>query len=181
MKRSEYRRLLEIEVYKDGDRTNGLKKWLLRSYTRCFVPSRRAVYLVRKMQYYRQKGGLWTIYADIIRRHIWREFGCFIEPSAIIGQGFHLPHPTGIVIGTAVRIGENVSLYQGVTLGGGNIGDAKKGNQPVIGNNVICFAGSKVLGKVIVGDKAVIAAGCILLKDAESGGVYAGIPGKRVK
>lgn len=181
MKRSEYRKLLEIEVYKDNDRNNGIKKWLLRIYTRCFIPSRRAVYMVRSMQYYHQKGGFWTFYADIIRRNLWREFSCFIDPNAIIGPGFHLPHPTGIVIGTAVQIGENCSVYQGVTIGGGRIGDAKKGNQPVIGNNVICFAGSKVLGKVIVDDNVVIAAGCILLKDAESGGVYAGIPGMRVK
>lgn len=181
MKYCEYKNLLEEEVYKDKERPKGLKKCLLRLNTRCFSPSRRAVLLVRKMQYYYQRGGFWAFYSQFFSRRLWREFGCFISPNAKIGKGFHLPHPTGIVIGTAVSIGENVSVYQGVTIGGANWGDAKIGNQPVIGNNVTCFAGCKVLGKITVGDDVVLAASCVLLRDAEPGGVYAGVPAKRVK
>lgn len=181
MTKKEYNELLVAEVYKDAERPYGIKKILLRLYTRWLNPSRRAVYLVRKMQYYHQKGGLWSLYSDIIKRRIWKEFGSYISDNAVIGKGFHLPHPTGVIIGVASVLGENVSVYQGVTIGGGRTGDAKKGNQPIIGNNVTIFAGCKVLGKIKVGDNVVVAAGCVLIKDAEANGVYAGVPGCRVK
>ena len=181
MTRKELNEFLTAEVYKDAERPNGLRKYFSRLYTRNFVPSRRAVYLVRRMQYYSTQGFIERQYAHVLERKIWSEFSCFISAKARIGKGFHLPHPTGVVIGVASTLGENVSVYQGVTIGGGNLGDAKKGNQPTIGNNVICFADCKVLGKIHVADNCVLAAGSIVLKDTEESGVYVGAPAKRVK
>lgn len=181
MTKKEYQELLQTEVYKDEAHKHWFKKHLLRLYNRNFIPQRRAVYLVRKMQYYYNKGGLWKYYGIYIQRCLWSEFACFISEKAMIGKGFHLPHPTGVVIGVAAHIGENVSLYQQVTIGGGRIGDAQKGNQPILGDNVICFAGSKVLGKVIIGNDVVIGANSLVIKDCESGATYVGTPARKVK
>lgn len=181
MTKGELDEFLAAEVYKDLGRRNSIRKLISRIYTRNFVPSRRAVYLVRRMQYYNSKGGMWRYYSTLLERKLWREFGCFINPKAVIGVGFHLPHPTGIVIGVASVLGDNVSVYQGVTIGGSRIGDAKGGNQPIIGNNVVCFSGSKVLGKIHIADNSIIAAGAIVLNNTEKGGVYVGAPAKRIK
>ena len=119
MTRKELNEYLLAEVYKDSERLWSIRKCLARIYARNFISQRRAVYLVRRMQYYHSKTGVMKIYADWLQRKIWSEFGCFISKDAKIGKGFHLAHPTGVVVGVAAQIGENVSLYQQVTIGGG--------------------------------------------------------------
>lgn len=109
------------------------------------------------------------------------KFGIHISPNAKIGVGIHLPHPTSIVIGNSVVIGKRCSIYQGCTIGGARTGDAKKGNQPVIGDNCVLFSGSMILGNIHVADNCIIAANSVLLQDAYESGIYAGSPARKVK
>ena len=113
-------------------------------------PSCCAIYYIRKMQYYAEKNGIFAKYlAKRYHMKLVKEFGMHIAFNAKIGIGLHLPHPTSIVIGNRTVIGKNCSIYQNCTVGGARVGDVKKGNQPVIGDNVTFFAGSMVLGKVL--------------------------------
>lgn len=104
--------------------------------------------------------------------------GIEIHPGAVIGCGFFIDHGMGVVIGETTEIGDNVTLYQGVTLGG--TGKERGKRHPTIGNNVIVGAGAKVLGSIIVGDDAKIGAGSVVLKDVEENSTVVGIPGRVV-
>ena len=89
--------------------------------------------------------------------------GIEIHPGATIGDGLFIDHGTGIVIGETAEIGKNVTLYQGVTLGG--TGKEKGKRHPTIGNNVVVATGAKVLGSFKVGDHAKIGAGSVVLRE----------------
>lgn len=104
--------------------------------------------------------------------------GIEIHPGATIGEGLFIDHGTGIVIGETAEIGKNVTLYQGVTLGG--TGKEKGKRHPTIGNNVVVASGAKVLGSFSVGDHAKIGAGSVVLKEVPSYATVVGIPGKVV-
>lgn len=117
----------------------------------------------------------------LLRRKLEKNYGLYISLNSKIGRGLKLPHVTSIVIGDGVEIGENVTIYQQVTLGGQNIGDNDLGNYPILGNDVIVYAGAKIIGKVIIGDGAVIGANSVVTKDVEPNSVYAGVPAKRIK
>ena len=111
------------------------------------------------------------------------EFGRFltgieIHPGATIGEGLFIDHGTGIVIGETAEIGKNVTLYQGVTLGG--TGKEKGKRHPTIGNNVVVASGAKVLGSFAVGDHAKIGAGSVVLKPVPAYATVVGIPGRVV-
>jgi serine O-acetyltransferase len=83
------------------------------------------------------------------------------------------PHPIGIVIGKNVILGRDCTIYQNVTIG---VGNNKKEDYPIIGNNVTIYAGAIVIGKVTVGDNAVIGAGCIVTKDVPENKIAVGSP-----
>lgn len=102
-----------------------------------------------------------------------------IHPGAQIGQGFFIDHGMGVVIGETTIIGDNVTIYQGVTLGG--TGKEKGKRHPTIGNNVVISAGAKVLGNIYIGDNAKIGAGSVVLKDVPPNSTAVGIPGRVVK
>ena len=104
--------------------------------------------------------------------------GIEIHPGARIGEGFFIDHVMGIVIGETTEIGENVSIYQGVTLGG--TGKEKGKRHPTIGNHVVIAAGAKVLGSFKVGDNAKIGAGSVVLREVPPEATVVGIPGKVV-
>ena len=104
--------------------------------------------------------------------------GIEIHPAAKIQQGFFIDHGMGVVIGETTEIGNNVTIYQGVTLGGVSI---KKGKRhPTIGNNVIIGAGSKILGPLEIGDNSKIGANSVVINDIPSNSTVVGIPGKVV-
>ncbi len=105
--------------------------------------------------------------------------GIEIHPGAKIGKGFFIDHGTGTIIGETSEIGDNVTLYQGVTLGG--TGKEKGKRHPTIGNNVMISAGAKVLGSITVGDNCKIGAGSVVLKDVPPNSTVVGIPGRVVK
>ncbi len=104
--------------------------------------------------------------------------GIEIHPGATIGKGLFIDHGTGIVIGETAELGENVTLYQGVTLGG--TGKEKGKRHPTIGDNVVVASGAKVLGSFKVGDHAKIGAGSVVLKEVPAYATVVGIPGKIV-
>lgn len=104
--------------------------------------------------------------------------GIEIHPGAKIGEGLFIDHGSGVVIGETTEIGNNVTLYQGVTLGG--TGKEKGKRHPTIGNNVVISTGAKVLGSFTVGDNAKVGAGSVVLKPVPPNSTVVGVPGKVV-
>ncbi|MDN5293470.1 MAG: serine O-acetyltransferase [Eubacteriales bacterium] len=104
--------------------------------------------------------------------------GIEIHPGAKIGEGLFIDHGSGVVIGETAEIGNNVTIYQGVTLGG--TGKEKGKRHPTIGNNVVIGAGAKVLGSVTVGDNVKIGAGSVVLHPVPPNCTVVGVPGKIV-
>jgi serine O-acetyltransferase len=104
--------------------------------------------------------------------------GIEIHPGAKIGKGLFIDHGMGVVIGETAEIGDNVTLYQGVTLGG--TGKEKGKRHPTLGNNIVVGSGAKVLGPLKIGDNSKIGAGAVVLKDVPPNSTVVGIPGKAV-
>ncbi|MBC7960671.1 MAG: serine acetyltransferase, partial [Vallitaleaceae bacterium] len=105
--------------------------------------------------------------------------GIEIHPGATIGKGLFIDHGHGVVIGETCEIGDNVTIYQGVTLGGTGKEVGKR--HPTIGSNVMISAGAKVLGSITIGDDCKIGAGSVVLVDIPPYATVVGIPGRIVK
>ena len=105
--------------------------------------------------------------------------GIEIHPGASIGRGFFIDHGMGIVIGETCEIGNNVTIYQGVTLGGTGKHEGKR--HPTLGNDVMIGAGAFVLGPFKVGDGAKVGSGAVVLKEVPSGCTVVGNPGRLVR
>jgi len=105
--------------------------------------------------------------------------GIEIHPGATIGKGLVIDHGMGIVIGETTEIGDNCTLYQGVTLGGTGKDVGKR--HPTIGNNVLVGAGAKVLGPIVIEDNSKVAANAVVLKDIASNSTAVGIPARVVR
>jgi len=104
--------------------------------------------------------------------------GIEIHPGAKIGRRFFIDHGAGVVIGETCIIGDDVTLYQGVTLGG--TGKEKGKRHPTLKNGVLVATGAKVLGSITIGDNAKIGANSVVLKDVPDDSTVVGIPGKIV-
>ena len=102
-----------------------------------------------------------------------------IHPGAVLGHGILIDHGSGVVIGETAVVGDNCTIYQGVTLGG--VGTQKGKRHPTLGNNVMVGAGAKILGAFEVGDNCSIAANAVLLKPLEDNVTAVGIPARPVK
>ncbi|MBQ8407825.1 MAG: serine O-acetyltransferase [Clostridia bacterium] len=105
--------------------------------------------------------------------------GIEIHPGATIGKGLVIDHGMGIVIGETTEIGDNCTLYQGVTLGGTGKDIGKR--HPTIGNNVLVGAGAKVLGPIVIEDNSKVAANAVVLKDISENSTAVGIPARVVR
>lgn len=111
--------------------------------------------------------------------HIARQnSGIDIHPGAKIGHDFFIDHGSGTVIGETSEIGNNVTLYQGVTLGGTSLERMKR--HPTLGNNVVVGAGAKLLGPIKIGDNVKIGANSVVTKDVPPNSVVVGVPGRIV-
>ncbi|MCM1047084.1 MAG: serine O-acetyltransferase [Clostridiales bacterium] len=108
-----------------------------------------------------------------------RKTGIEIHPGAKIGKGFFIDHGNGVIIGETTIIGDNVTLYQGVTLGGTGKEHGKR--HPTIGNNVMISTGAKVLGSFHIGDNSKIGAGSVVLNEVPPNSTVVGVPGRVVK
>ncbi len=102
-----------------------------------------------------------------------------IHPGAQLGHGILIDHGSGVVIGETTVVGDNCTIYQGVTLGGVGLNKGKR--HPTLGNNVTVGAGAKILGSFEVGDNCTIAAHAVLLKQLESNVTAVGIPARPIK
>lgn len=105
--------------------------------------------------------------------------GIEIHPGATIGKGLFIDHGHGVIIGETAVVGDNVTLYQGVTLGG--TGKEKGKRHPTIGDNVMISAGAKVLGSFTVGENSKIGAGSVVVNEVPPNCTVVGIPGRVVK
>lgn len=108
-----------------------------------------------------------------------RKTGIEIHPGATIGKGLFIDHGNGVIIGETAILGDNVTLYQGVTLGGTGKEHGKR--HPTIGDNVMISAGAKVLGSFMVGSNSKIGAGSVVLSEVPPNSTVVGVPGRVVK
>jgi len=131
-----------------------------------------------RIAYWFWKIGLRSI-AICISYIVRRWTGIEIHPAARIGKGFFIDHGMGVVIGETTEIGDDVLLYQGVTLGG--TGKDKGKRHPTLGNNIVVGAGAKILGPVTIGDNVKIGAGSVVLKSIPPNSTVVGVPGKIVR
>lgn len=105
--------------------------------------------------------------------------GVEIHPSAKIGTGFFIDHGMGVVIGETAEIGDYVTLFQGVTLGG--TGKERGKRHPTLGNHVVVGAGAKILGGITIGDNVKIGANSVVLKNVAANSTVIGVPGRVIK
>lgn len=105
--------------------------------------------------------------------------GVEIHPSAKIGTGFFIDHGMGVVIGETAEIGDYVTLFQGVTLGG--TGKERGKRHPTLGNHVVVGAGAKILGGITIGDNVKIGANSVVLKSVAANSTVIGVPGRVIK
>jgi len=117
--------------------------------------------------------------ARLISQRAARKTGIEIHPGATIGRRLVIDHGTGVVIGETTEIGDDVLIYQGVTLGGTGKDTGKR--HPTIGNNVMISSGAKVLGPFKVGDNARIAAGAVVLEEVPANATVVGVPARVVR
>lgn len=108
-----------------------------------------------------------------------KKTGIEIHPGATIGKGLFIDHGHGVVIGETAILGDNVTLYQGVTLGGN--GKEKGKRHPTLGDNVMVSAGAKVLGSFTIGSNSKIGAGSVVLSEVPPNSTVVGVPGRVVK
>jgi len=121
----------------------------------------------------------WFTTARIVSQFSRFMTGIEIHPGAVIGRRFFIDHGMGVIIGETCEIGDDVVLYQGVTLGG--TGKEKGKRHPTIGSNVVISSGAKVLGSFTVGDNSRIGSNAVVLSEVPPNSTVVGIPGRIVK
>ena len=118
----------------------------------------------------------WTVPARFLS-HVSRFVtGIEIHPAARLGPGLFIDHGMGVVIGETAEVGENVTLLQGVTLGGTSLKREKR--HPTLGNNAVVGAGAKIIGAFKIGDGSRIGAGSVVVREVPTNSVVVGVPGR---
>jgi serine O-acetyltransferase len=117
--------------------------------------------------------------ARLISQRAARKTGIEIHPGAVIGKGFFIDHGSGVIIGETTIIGDNVTLYQGVTLGGTGKESGKR--HPTICDNVMISAGAKIIGSFTIGENSKIGAGSVVIEEVPPNCTVVGVPGRIVK
>lgn len=161
-----------INAYKERDPAarSSLEVYLLYPGVRAIRRHRRANWFFRHNMFF---------LARLISQGTRRITGIEIHPAAKIGRRFVIDHGMGVVIGETAEVGDDVLIYQGVTLGG--TGKDKGKRHPTIGNNVMIGSGAKVLGPFTVGDGARIAANAVVLKEVPPYSTAVGVPARIVR
>ncbi|MBR5957428.1 MAG: serine acetyltransferase [Salinivirgaceae bacterium] len=142
-------------------------------------PSFKISFWFRVGSYLKSKKGLWKLLYMIVcvwYKHEQYRTGIQLPFGTQVGGGLFFPHFGCQVIWGASIIGENCTIMQGVTIGSMR----GKSGVPIIGDNVVLFSNSQVLGNVTIGNNAVVGAGAVVVKDVPSGAVVAGVPAKQV-
>ena len=161
----------QVEVIKDRDPA------IKTNLEALLYPSFWAIYKYRKAHKLYEKGHVFR--ARMISQRAARKTGIEIHPAAQIGKGLFIDHGHGVVIGETAEIGDNVTLYQGVTLGG--TGNETGKRHPTIEDNVMISSGAKVLGSITIGKNSKIGAGSVVVSDVPPNSTVVGVPGKVVK
>lgn len=117
--------------------------------------------------------------ARLISQRAARQTGIEIHPGAVIGKGFFIDHGSGVIIGETTVIGDNVTLYQGVTLGGTGKETGKR--HPTLCDNVMVSAGAKIIGSFTIGENSKIGAGSVVIEEVPPNCTVVGVPGRIVK
>jgi len=135
---------------------------------------------VQALVYYRVAHALYGMRMKFLSRWMsqlarWQT-GIEIHPGATIGKGVFIDHGMGVVIGETSVLGDNVTLFQGVTLGG--TGKEKGKRHPTLGNNVVVGAGAKILGNIRLGDNVSVGANAVVLEDVPPNSTVVGVPGR---
>jgi len=118
----------------------------------------------------------WTTLARFVS-HVGRfATGIEIHPAARLGRGLFIDHGMGVVIGETAEVGDDVTLLQGVTLGGTSLLREKR--HPTLGNNVVVGAGAAIIGALFIGDNSRIGAGSVVVRDVPPNSVVVGVPGR---
>lgn len=139
-------------------------------------PGLHAIWLHRIAHHFYLKD--WVVFPRLLNTFSRFLTGIDIHPGAKLGPGLFIDHGMGLVIGETAELGSNVTLYQGVTLGG--TGKEKGKRHPTIGNNVVVSSGAKVLGSFKVGENSKIGSGSVVLKEVPPNSVVVGVPGRVV-
>jgi len=130
--------------------------------------------------YYRLTHVLWKWNVPLLPRMLsqYAKFvtGIEIHPAAQIGKGLFIDHGMGVVIGETAIIGDDVTLFQGVTLGG--TGKEKGKRHPTLGSNIVVGAGAKILGNINIGDNSYVGANAVVIKDVPPNSTVVGVPGR---
>ena len=159
------------EVYKERDPA-------IRTYWDVLLyPCYKAMRMYRRAHRLWLSGHTWT--ARWLSQRAARKTGIEIHPGATIGKGFFIDHGTGVVIGETSEIGDNVTLYQGVTLGGTGKEQGKR--HPTLEDGVMVSAGAKVLGSITIGKNSKIGAGAVVIKSVPENCTVVGVPGRIVR
>lgn len=161
----------EMQIIKERDPAikTPMEVFLYPSF-KAIVRYRIAHYLYKKKHYFLAR---WYSQRTV------KKTGIEIHPGATIGKGLFIDHGHGVVIGETAILGDNVTLYQGVTLGGTGKEQGKR--HPTIGNNVMISAGAKVLGSFTIGENSKIGAGSVVLTEVPPNSTVVGVPGRVVK
>ena len=155
---------------RDPASRSGFEAWALYNGYKALRSHRRANWLYRH--------GLYFLARWVSQRCV-RRTGIEIHPAATIGRRFFIDHGTGVVIGETTVIGDDCTIYQGVTLGGTGKDTGKR--HPTLGNHVMVGAGAKVLGPITIGNNVRIAAGAVVLTDIPDNCTAVGIPARVVR
>jgi serine O-acetyltransferase len=135
---------------------------------------------VHALAFHRAAHGLWTRGWTTTARflsHVGRFLtGIEIHPGARLGRGLFIDHGMGVVIGETAEVGDNVTLLQGVTLGGTSLKREKR--HPTLGDNVVVGAGAKVIGAFLIGEGSRIGAGSVVVREVPPNSVVVGVPGR---
>jgi len=146
----------------------GVRSWL-------FHPAFRLVTLYRWSRACYGGGRIKRLFGDMCWRKAVGDFGCYISPRAHIGVRLRLAHPVGIVIGDEVRVGDDVTLYQHVTLGQSRPNEEQ---YPSIGDRAILYTGCVVMGAIRIGEDAIVGANSVVRQDVPDGAIVAGVPAR---
>lgn len=161
---------IKIIMDRDPAARSAFEVYFLYPGLRAVISHRRANWLYNHKMFF---------LARLVSQRSRKRTGIEIHPAAQIGKGLFIDHGMGVVIGETTIIGDNCTIYQGVTLGG--TGKDKGKRHPTIGNNVTIGSGAKVLGPFVVGDNSKIAANAVVLSEVPANSTCVGVPGRIVK
>ena len=176
MDKKQYIDCIDKEVYSAYRSAKNRLNLIDKIWCRYISPESNSVFLIRKKQLYESRGGVYSLFARLIHVKLMRRYGIHLTEGCQIGTGLRIAHPSSITF-TKCIIGKNFQIYQGCT-----IGQKYHGSEmyPTIGDNVIMFAGSQIIGAVKVSDNVIIGASACLVTDAPIPGTYVGIPAKMI-